>query len=206
VATTKAIAAVTIAIRRLLEPALKPDFPTVQVKPYQAADFQRAETTTVLSLYLYRVAANTNRRNLPPRQESDGRRFRPALPLDLFYLLSAWGSSVEEQHLLLGQTLRILEDTSMLSAGLLNDGDRGFYARTFRAQEAVELVYDPLSLTDMVSLWDLLKPGVQPSCTYVARAIAIESEIELFIGDPVVERQFDYMKPLAETGTKGRPQ
>jgi hypothetical protein len=192
-ATSSAIAAVSLAIRRLLEPALDTE---VQVKLYQASDFQHTEPARVLSLYLYRIAANTNRRTLPPRLEADGRRFRPALSVDLFYLISAWGSSVEAQHVLLGQVLRALEDTPTLPASLLNDGDRGSYAGTFRASEAVELVYDPLSLTDMVAIWDLLKPGIQPSCTYVARAVAIESEIEIFIGDPVVERQFDYMKPV----------
>src|SRR5215213_1813590 len=154
-ATSSAIAAVSLAIRRLLEPALDTD---VQVKLYQASDFQHAETARVLSLYLYRIAANTNRRTLPPRLDADGRRFRPALSVDLFYLISAWGSSVEAQHALLGQVLRALEDTPTLPASLLNDGDRGSYAGIFRASEAVELVYDPLSLTDMIAIWDLLKP------------------------------------------------
>jgi len=192
-ATPRAIAAVGMAIRRLLEPAIDSN---VEVKLYQASDFLTAETANVLSLYLYRIAANTNRRTLPPRVEADGRRFRPALSLDLFYLISAWGSSVEAQHALLGQVLRALEDTPTLPATLLNDGDRGTYAGTFRPSEAIELVYDPLSLTDMIALWDLLKPGIQPCCTYVARAVAIESEIEIFSGEPVVERQFDYLKPL----------
>jgi hypothetical protein len=192
-ATSRAIAAVTMAIRRLLEPSIDGD---VQVKLYQASDFQNAETARVLSLYLFRIAANTNRRTLPPRLDADGRRFRPALLVDLYYLISAWGSSVEAQHAIMGQVLRTLEDTPTLPATLLNDGDRGPYAGTYRASEAVELVYDPLSLTDMIALWDLLKPGIQPSCTYVARAVAIESEIEIFTAEPVVERQFDYLNPV----------
>jgi len=193
-ATTRAVAAVAMAIRRLLEPAVDRD---VQVKLYSASDFQQAETANVLSVYLYRVAANTNRRTLPARLDEEGRRFRPALSVDLFYLISAWGSSVEAQHGLLGQVMRAIEDTPTLPATMLNDGDRGTYAGTFRPSEAVELVYDPLSFTDMVALWDLLKPGIQPSCTYVARAVAIESEIEIFTGEPVVERQLDFVKPLA---------
>jgi hypothetical protein len=200
VANHRAIAAVTMAIRRLLEPALDRE---VIVKLYQAADFQQTETHRVLSVYLYRVAANTNRRTLPSRLEADGRRFRPALSVDLFYLISAWGSSVEAQHALLGQVMRTLEDTPTLPASLLNDGDRGALAGTFRSSEAVELVYDPLALSDMIAIWDLLKPGIQPSCTYVARAVAIESEIEMFTGEPVGERQFDYLRPVETSLARG---
>jgi Pvc16 N-terminal domain len=192
-ANSRAIAAVAMAIRRVLEPAVDAG---VEVKLYQASDFQRAETANVLSLYLYRVAANGNQRTVPARPEADGRRFRPALLVDLYYLISAWSSSVEAQHRLLGQVMRALEDTPTLPAALLNDGDRGAYAGTFRSSEAVELVYDPLPLADMIALWDLLKPGILPSSTYVARAVAIESEVEILVGEPVVERQFDYVKPV----------
>jgi Pvc16 N-terminal domain len=189
-ASFEAIAAVSQAIKRLLDLAPPAGLPRPTVKLYQASDFAGKMEGAGVSLYLYRVAANTNRRNLPPRLGRTGQRLRPPLPLDLFYLLSTWSATVETQHALLGWAMRTLEDTPVLPAALLNAGD---FPETFRPEEGVELVYDPLGFADMTTLWDLLKPGVQPSATYVARAVAIDSDVELTESEPVQTRQFDLL-------------
>ena len=101
------------------------------------------------SIYVHRVAFNTSRRNLPPRTALDGTRYRPPTPVDLHFLVTAWGRTPEEQLSMLGWIIRTLEDTPVLPAGLLNRfaGNRG---EVFSSNEAVEIVGEILSFQDML--------------------------------------------------------
>lgn len=143
-----------------------------------------------MTLYLYRVAFNTSRRNLPPAVGPDGRRYRPPIPLDLHYLLTPWGKTAAKQHRLLGWAMRELQNVPVLPASLLNS-----YApekETFRPAEAVEVFCDTLNLQDMSSVLDTLKLNQQLSVTYVARMLLIESAIPIAEAEPVQTRVFDY--------------
>src|SRR3954451_11221229 len=118
-ASYPAIAATSEAILGLLESAaLTSEFAGVSFAHYQAADFQTPIPTGV-SLFLHRVTVNPNR-NLAPRRNADGRRLRPAIPVDLHYLLTAWADDAIKQQRLLGFAVRTLEDTPILPAGVLN--------------------------------------------------------------------------------------
>ncbi len=194
-ASTDGIAAATRAFLGLLEEACpRHRFPGPlafsPVHPAVYADTKmQAEGFT---LCLYRIAPSTARRNLPPRLTPEGRRMKPSLPLDLYYLLTPWASNPETQQRLLGWALRHLEDTPVLVPAQLNRYLRE--ADVFRPDEAVEIVADPMSLADLTSLWDKLKPQFQVSMTYVARMVLIDSDLVLTEGPPVRTREFDYAK------------
>jgi hypothetical protein len=54
----------------------------------------------------------------------------------------------------------------------------------FNADETVELIYDPLSLQDTAVIWENLRtPRVQPSATYVARMVLLDSTVEMSSAD-----------------------
>jgi hypothetical protein len=176
-ATRDAIGATSEALIRLLASACPADeFPGASFQLYQAADFQKPMPEGV-SLFLYRVAVNTSRRNLPPFTAPDGQRYQPPLPVDLFYLLSVWGKTPERQHRLLGFCMRELQDTPALPAGFLNKNEA--HPDTFRSGEAVEIICDPLSLVDLAQLWDVLKPNVPLSVSYVVRFVPLESRLRI---------------------------
>ena len=81
--TFQAIAATGQAMLGLLSDAVPRDqFPNAQFELYQMSNFQQPMEEGI-SLFLYRIAANTSRRNLPPTVGPDGRRFRPPIPVDL---------------------------------------------------------------------------------------------------------------------------
>jgi hypothetical protein len=178
VATFRAVAAVSRAIVKLLEDACpRGEFPNAQFDLQQALDFQKSPLAEGVTLLLYRVTVTSARRNLPPRIEPDGRRFKAPLPLDLYYALCIWGRTADVQQRLLGFCARALEDTPMLPAGLLNH-----YApepSTFGAQETVQIVPEGLSLQDLHQLLDLLRPNVPLALTYVARMVSLDSEIAI---------------------------
>jgi len=189
VASYQAIAAVSRAIRGLLDLACpRPEFDGARFEVYQANNFQTPMDEGV-SIYLYRVAPNA-RRNLPSRTGSNGETYRPPLPLDLFYMLTAWGRTFEKQQGLLGFCIRELGDVPILPSGLLNHF--GPERDVFRDDEAVELVLEPLTLQDFSNIWEPLKPNLQPSATYVARMVSIDSTVEMPGGGNVQTRQFDF--------------
>src|SRR5262249_40978065 len=115
-----AIAATGQAILSLLSTACpRADFPSAQFELYQARNFQSPMDEGV-ALYLHRITPANNIRNLPPRVAPDGRKYRPAVPIDLHYLLIAWARDAAKQQRLLGWAIRTIEDTPTLTAGVLN--------------------------------------------------------------------------------------
>jgi hypothetical protein len=195
-ASYQAIAAVSRAIRGLLDLACpRPEFDGAQFKVYQSNDFQNPVDEGV-SLYLYRLSSSS-RRNLPPRPGPNGETYRPPLPLDLYYMLTAWGRTFEKQQGLLGFCIRELGNTPILPSGLLNHF--GPEADVFREDESVELVFEPLTLQDISNIWEPLKANLQPSATYVARMVSIDSVVEIPGGGTVQTRRFDFKdaRPLS---------
>jgi len=196
-ATYHAITATGEAILGLLEAARmqahpQQEFANLQFALYQACNFQNPMEDGI-SLYLYRISTNTTRRNLPPRTDIHGRRYRPPLPLDLHYLLTPWARTAARQQHMLGWAMRILEDTPILPTGLLNR--YGTESETFRPNETVELICEPISLQEIINIWDAFKSNLQLSAAYIARMISIDSRIEIREGPPAQTRVFDFGVP-----------
>jgi len=196
-ASFHAIAVTALTLRGLLKGAWPP-VPTVgtwqqdlNLQPrfelVSAKDLQSSPGFEGISIYLHRVAFNTARRNLPPRTAGDGTRFRQPTPLDAHFLITAWAAKPETQQSLLGWAVRTFQDAPVLTAGLLNAfaGDRG---EVFRAGEAVELVGEVLGAQEQVSLWEVAKANQQPSVSYIARMLLIDSEQALETGSLVQTR------------------
>ena len=188
-ATTQAIAATGQAILGLLSDACpKPEFSAASFELYQVGNFG-SPMAEGISLYLYRLAVNGARRNLPPTVGPDGERYRPAVPLDLHYIVSAWARTAVKQQRLLGWAIRLLEDVPILPAGLLNN--YGPEPDIFKPSETVEIILDSLSLQDWNNLWSTLKTNPPPlSVGYVARMIGIESRVKLSEFAAVQTREF----------------
>jgi hypothetical protein len=193
-ATYRAIATVGQALAGMLKDAsADTEFDGFKFELYQAGDF-KSETSVKegVTFYLYRVAINGARRSLPPTVGPDGRRFRAALPVDLYYLLTPWAKSAAKQHRLLGWAMRKLQDLPILPASLLNH--YAPEADTFRQQETIELICEPSSVQDMMNILDPVDLNQQLSVVYVARMVLLESEVVLGEGGPVQTRVFDYGK------------
>jgi len=185
VASANAIAATGQAILTLIADAVPHDeFPNAQFELYQAKDFQNPMEEGI-SLYLYRITPAGEIRNYPSRIGPDGKRYRQPLTINLHYLLSAWAREAAKQQRLMGWAMSAL-DTPILSAGLLNQN--GPEHDTFHPDETVDLTMETISIYDMGAIWDVAKPFTQPSVCYVARMIAVESQIEVPAGALVQTR------------------
>ncbi len=193
-ATYQAISLTSQAIVGLLYDACpREQFPNAQFQLFEANDFNSPPIEEGCSIYLYRVATNMTRRNLPPRLSIDGKRYRPSLPLDLFYMLTAWAKTAAQQHSLLGWAMRVLEDTPIIPAGYLNQ----YIPDTFYPNETVELVTEPLSTQDNYNIWNGFKPNMHPSVAYVARLIQVESTVLMAEGEGLVQtRELNFNKVM----------
>ncbi|HEX5749552.1 MAG TPA: DUF4255 domain-containing protein [Archangium sp.] len=193
-ATYAAIPAIGQALLGLLKQSCpKPEFANASFELYQANNFKKPMEEGI-SLFLYRVTPSTARRNLPGRVDAKGRRFRRPLALDLHYLLTPWARTAAQQHKLLGWALRFLEDNSSIPANVLNHfGLQG--TDPFLPDESVTLVFDPLGIQDFLNVWEVGKPNLQVSATYLVRLIAIDSTVVEEEHPPVGERDVRQGRP-----------
>jgi hypothetical protein len=186
--TFQAIAATGQAVLGLLSDAVPRDqFPNAQFELYQMSNFQQPMDEGI-SLFLYRIAANTSRRNLPPTVGPDGRRFRPPIPLDLYYIATAWAPTAVRQQRLLGWAIRMFDDVPVLPTNLLNNF--GPEPEIFQPGETVELILDSLSLQDLNNFWGVSKASLQLSVGYMARMLFIQSSMAMSEYAEVQTREF----------------
>lgn len=146
------------------------------------------------TLFPWRIAPNAQMRSQSPRTDVHGDKYRPSLPLDIHLVATPWATDAERQLALLGWMARHLEDRPIFDANRLNAAST-FSGQVFQAHESVELVCDPLSVADLLGLWDKFKPRLPASATYVARGILLDSEIEMDAGALVRNRTFDFASP-----------
>src|SRR5262245_16354268 len=190
-----AIAAASNAILKLLEnAAATSEWSGAGFDLYQADDLQKPldNAKPKVSVYLYRVLLSSVRRDRGPRLGPDGLHYRPSIPVDLHYLVTAWSSDAKTAHELLGWAIRVLDDTPVIPTGLLNSYRSGL--QVFESDETVELVFEPLSLTDLYDIWQVAQQHQAPSASYIARMVRLDSEVALEDGALVQSRQFAYAK------------
>jgi hypothetical protein len=188
----RAIATVCESVMQLLRMNHRPaDFDhELEFRVYLARNFSQPMAAGV-SLLLYRIFPNGNHRIPAGRVAPSGRRYRHDLPVDMHFLLTAWGTDPSLQHTIAGWMMRTLEDTPILPSALLNSVTPG----AFRPDENVEIGLTELSTEDLLRLWaDLVPNTYHVSVPYLARMVKIESRELEGAGEPVQVRDFDYRR------------
>jgi len=184
-----AIAGTSQAILGLLQgAAAETEFAGVEFAHYHATSLERPMTEGI-SLWLYRITVNPAR-NLPPRVDPDGTRHSPPIPLDLHYLLTAWATDPIQQQRLFGWAVRTIEDTPLLPAGVLNQ--HLSEPNVFGPTESVELVWQPVPLSEFLDLWEGARSRMRPSASYLARVVELESPVEFLEHPDVQTRELAY--------------
>jgi hypothetical protein len=141
-----------------------------------------------IGLSLYRVGWNEH---LRPNAPAAGRK-RGLLSLDLYYLVTAWGATAQEEQIPFAWTLLQLHQHPVLDRSLLR-GDAGW-----AATDRLELVPQDLNHEEMVRIWDSFVPNYRLSAAYAARVLQLEPLISYEEFVPVVAKKITYREPLAE--------
>jgi hypothetical protein len=193
-----AIAAVAKTVLKLLEDNCpREEFsatPTFTL--YAGHDFSGKPVDEGFSVMVYRVAINSSLRNQPARRTPEGRKRRPALPVDLGLMLTPWATEAERQLRLMGWAMRFVEDHTIVPASLLNQSLSRRTVPAFNPDEAVEIVCDPTSLPDYLGLWDKFRNRWQTSLTYTVRMVNIESDLSTDEGALVQTRDLRVGQPV----------
>lgn len=121
-----------------------------------------------LSILLYRVDFNkTTRAGWCSVGAVDGRTH---LPVDLHFLLTAWATNADEEHLIIGRTMLTLEEIGAFSGPLLfPEGD-------WEPDESVQLFLEDMATDDLMRTFDSLPCGFRLSIPYLARVVVLSGE------------------------------
>jgi len=182
---------------------------TVTIGPpyFTASDNAPHAEPARLNLFLYRVTENGFLQNqeVPGRGAASGYG-HPPLSLNLHYLITAYGNTVDpsdntifddlDAHRLLGSAMRVFHDLPIVSdqlmsvrppAGvlILDEGLRDGYER-------IRLSLEPLTLEDISKIWTALALRYRLSAAYLVNVVQIESKRSRTFPKPVG-------KPLSPT-------
>jgi len=188
-----AIAAVTTTLRRLIEKGLEAEGAGIAVltRPPDRASQANGQPNRV-NLFLYQTALNGAWRNLDmPRQVRPGETSPPPLPLDLFYLVTAYAENDDEvkSHRYLGRAMSVLHDHPLLGA----DEIRSALAESdlHEQLERIRITPQPLSIEEISKLWSGFQTQYRLSATYQVSVVLIESTRAPRMALPVLTRGKD---------------
>lgn len=189
-----AIAAVTAALRQLLENGLKADQDladaTVTMQPIDRAR-TNGSTANQLNVFLYHTLPSAAWRNMDvPGRVMPGETAPPALGLNLYYLVTAFGRDNDTQapfsHHLLGRAMSILYDHPLLSSDEIKSALKN--NDLWMQVERVRFTLQPISLDELSKLWTGFQTQYRLSVAYEASVVLIDSTQSVRAPLPVLSR------------------
>jgi len=193
-----AIAAVTSTVRNILFQGITAAVPGADVTtraPDKARDGIRDPQ---VNLFLYHAAIDAAWRNMEiPGSVHPGESAQPPLPLNLHYLVTAFGEDIDDRvgHRLLGAAMRVLHDHPVLGPRELRialpESD------LYRQVERVRITNQALTLDEMSKLWTTFQTQYRVSTAYQISVVLIESRRPVRAPTPVARRGADDSGPTA---------
>lgn len=160
----------------------------VLMNPSDAAD----QNNRRISLWLYQVQENEFLRNkAKSREPNDDTRLRfPALPLNLFYLLTPSTNDDVGDQLVLGRSMQIFHDNAILR---LDNPDEPEEA------EELRITMCQRDLRELAEVWEALQQPYRLSVCYEIRVPRIES-LRTERAQRIADRNFDFEENEAAAG------
>ncbi|MFJ9211950.1 DUF4255 domain-containing protein [Streptomyces sp. NPDC102264] len=189
-----AVATVTQALALLIESNLGPEIDiAVKVETRKPPAEPPAEPT--INVFLYQVTPNASMRHTDlPTRASDGTLIkRPAAPLDLHYLISAYGEEAElVSQRLIGCVVRTLHEIPVLPQELIELAtERPYLAGSDLAASAQRVRFTPtvMDIDETSKLWGMLHHTPYTlSVAYQASLVLIEGRERPVPAKPVERR------------------
>ena len=187
-----AIAAVTSALRNILQEALSSDVPgtiVTTLPPDTASKEVNEENQNQVNLFLFHAEPNASWRNMDvPLGLRPGETGQMPLAITLFYLLTAYfgetGDSIVTDsdrlmgsHRLLGRAMSALHERPILNAATINAAlpPTEQVELPFMQVENVRITWQPTTVEDMSRLWTIFQTPYRISVVYEVCLVLIES-------------------------------
>ena len=193
-----AIAAVTQVLVRLLDESLKAaqladivgaDDIAISALPPRRIDLSGEADPDQLNLFLYLVQPNhgAGGHALPTRDSSGRRVANTPLTLDLFYLLTAYGSSTGYAEMILGHGMQVLHECAVLPRELIrtrlepsNNPDNAELALASSGLadqvELIKLSPEKITTEEIARLWAAFGAEYRPTVAYRVTVVIIEND------------------------------
>lgn len=191
-----AIAAVSATLRQLLSNGLGTANVTVTVTVRSLDKAREGLVGHQVNLFLYHTQINAAFSNMDmPRLLKPGETGHPPLPLNLYYLLTAYSDDTDDvvSHGLLGNAMRVLHDHPVLSAVEIesathtNVKDSDLHEQI----ERVRITQQTLPAEEIAKLWPAFQTQYRTSVCYQASVVLIESKRASKTPLPVLKRGKD---------------
>ncbi|MFB8790728.1 MAG: DUF4255 domain-containing protein [Potamolinea sp.] len=184
-----AIATVTATLRNLLTRGLEANIDGINVTTQPPDKARDNNSSNQINLFLYHTELNAAWRNRDlPTQVKPGETGNPPLPLNLYYLITAYGQENEDvfSHILLGRAMSILHDHPLFGATELKDAlpENDLHEQV----ERVRITFQPLSVDEMYKLWATFQTQYRISAAYQVSVVLIESTLGVKTPLPVLRR------------------
>lgn len=179
-----AIAAVTTTLQAILQQnvMLDPDLIDTQVTIVPLDQARGKNTFNQLNLFLYMVVRNAAWVNADmPRQVKPGESAISPLPLNLYYIVTAFGRDDDALqpfgHELLGKAMTVLYDHPVLSGDDIRAATNATLPRNDldRQLERVRITSHPLSIDELSKLWTGFAMQYRLSAAYEVSVTLLES-------------------------------
>jgi uncharacterized protein DUF4255 len=153
-----------------------------------------ADEPNQVNLFMYRVSPHSKLRSVsPPGPGVNTERRKRMLPLDLHYLITAYGAQDFHSEILLGCAVHLLNTTPVLTPDIVRDalgrpagkGHKGAMsparealsvATAHHAEARLRVSQEFLSFEEMSKLWSVLQARYRPSVTYEVSAVPMPLE------------------------------
>jgi hypothetical protein len=191
-----AISAVTTTLQYLLQRmSTDADLTDLSVTTLPLDRARGNNTNMQLNLFLYMMARNAAWVSAPmPRQTLPLEGFNPPLPLNFYYLLTAFGRDDDTTqpfgHLLLGKAMSLLHDYPLISASDIVAATQTALPLNDLAQqiERLRITFHPLPLNELAMLWTGFSMQYRLSAAYEVAVTLIESTRAAATPLPVLSR------------------
>jgi hypothetical protein len=193
--TEAAIASVTRALKALLDAALDDIVPPPIVTSMTPDVARKSALGPQLNIHLYQTGINAAWRNqIDPKRPSSP----PPLPLNLHYLLTAYGEGEADRnakaHEVLGAAMLALHDAPFITRDRLPDAELG------EQLESIRITPLPLTLDELSKLWTIYQTPHRVSAAYEVTVVLIASKKTTPAPLPVVRRGPTDLGPVASAG------
>lgn len=124
-----------------------------------------------ISIFLYRVVESPDMKNRPLERIDPGSLKYPPLSLNLFYLITPLSPNPDNEHLMLGKTMQILYDNSIVKGSILQKVLQD-------TPSELRIILNPMSVEDLSKIWSAFMRPMRLSVSYEVKAVFIDSERE----------------------------
>ena len=172
-------------------PVLDPELTDLEVTTQPPDLARKSITKAQLNLFLYQIAFNPAWRNMDvPRQTRPGETAPPALPLNMHFLITAYGRGESDNdslsHRVLASAMSVLNDHAVLG----RDEIRNALANNDLADqlERVRIAPQAFSTDELFKLWTAFQTNYRISTAYEVSVVLIDSRSSARAALPVLKR------------------